>query len=514
MTIWKKISSTSGKGAYEGKARGDNMEKKISSTSLKINLVLNTFLQILSTIAPLLTAPYISRVLGPENIGIFSYTLSINSYFVLIAGLGTASYGIIEIAKVRDSTSNRSRVFWGIELISIITSSLSLAIWLFMIMFYRKYSIIFAIQSLYILATVFDISWFYLGIEKLKHTVVINSFFKILGVILIFIFVKSKSDLLIYIFILSFSSLLGNFSMWLFLQKYITLAKVSIREMKNHFKGTFIYFVPTIAATIYSVVDKTLIGIITKDAIENGCYEQAGKIIGLVRSVAYTSINTLFSSRMAYLFTQNKQGEIKFRLKMSLDLVLILSYGACFGIIAIAQDFVPIFFGAGYSRVVGFLALMAPLLPIMGISSSVGYLYYNPSGNRKKSATILVIGTLINCLLNVVLITLYAGYGAIVASLIAEILITVLYIIYSNGYVTFNMIFKLSLKKIISGLCMVTIIQILSRVMECSIMSLLLQISCGAVIYCIVLILLRDEFIFNMTLKGISLIKRRLYKNG
>ena len=102
------------------------MEKQLNKTSLKVNFIFNTFLQILSTIAPLITAPYVSRVLGPDNIGIYSYTLSINSYFVLIAGLGTASYGIIEIAKARDSTYDRSKTFWGIELITVITSVVSL----------------------------------------------------------------------------------------------------------------------------------------------------------------------------------------------------------------------------------------------------------------------------------------------------------------------------------------------------------------------------------------------------
>ena len=164
------------------------MEKQLNKTSLKVNFIFNTFLQILSTIAPLITAPYVSRVLGPDNIGIYSYTLSINSYFVLIAGLGTASYGIIEIAKARDSTYDRSKTFWGIELITVITSVVSLILWFFIVLFYDEYRFIFFIQTFYILAIIFDISWFFLGIEKLKHTVIINSFFKIMGVIFIFLY--------------------------------------------------------------------------------------------------------------------------------------------------------------------------------------------------------------------------------------------------------------------------------------------------------------------------------------
>lgn len=485
------------------------MEKKLRASSLKINFILNTFLQILSTIAPLLTAPYVSRVLGPDNIGIYSYTLSINAYFVMFAGLGTASYGIVEIAKVRDSTSERSCNFWGIELITVFTSLISLFVWFLMMFFYKTYWRIFLIMSIYIVAAMLDISWFYLGIEKLKYTVVVNSVLKILGVVFIFCFVKSRDDLLIYILILALSTFCGNLSMWLFLPKYVVASKVNFNDLKRHFKGTMVYFIPTIAATIYTVVDKTLIGIITKDNIENGCYEQATKIIGLVRAVAFTSMNTLFSSRMAYLFGKERFVEIKERLNFSIEFILLLSYGACFGIMAISREFVPVFFGEGYSRVVGFLVLMAPLIPIMGISSTVGYLYYNPSGNRKKSAKILVAGTTINCILNVVFINLYAGYGAVIASLIAEVIITALYISNSNGYVEYKTIWAFSWKKVVAGLSMVLVVRLLAqRYMFDSPEALLAQIIIGAISFMVVLYLLRDKFLLELFHRGLKLVRR------
>ena len=485
------------------------MEKKLGRTSLKINFIFNTVLQILSTIAPLITAPYISRILGPENIGIYSYTLSINSYFVLIAGLGTASYGIVEIAKVRDSTFERSKTFWGIELITVLTSILSLFMWLFVVGFYKEYRVIFLIQSLYILSAAFDVSWFYLGIEKLKYTVIINSFFKIVGVFCIFLFIKSKNDLSFYIFILSISTFLGNVSMWLFLPKYILFSKVKVVDLKEHFKGTFIYFIPTIAATIYSVVDKTLIGVITQNNVEIGYYEQATKIIGMIRTISFTSINTLFSSRMSYLFSKKQEDEIHSRLNFSLEFILTLSLGAFFGIAAISRCFVPIFFGDGYSKVIIFLILMSPLIPIMGISSSIGYLYYNPSGNRKKSSNILIIGTIINCVLNVFFIKLYSGNGAIIASLIAESIITGLYIVKSNGYVTFAMLFRIIYKKIIAGTVMVVFVYLLSCILELNISALLIQVVCGGIIYYAILIILHDSFITDITNKFIHFIRRK-----
>ena len=488
------------------------MEKQLNKTSLKVNFIFNTFLQILSTIAPLITAPYVSRVLGPDNIGIYSYTLSINSYFVLIAGLGTASYGIIEIAKARDSTYDRSKTFWGIELITVITSVVSLILWFFIVLFYDEYRFIFFIQTFYILAIIFDISWFFLGIEKLKHTVIINSFFKIMGVIFIFLFVKTPNDLSIYILILALSTFLGNTSMWIFLPKYIVKSKVTQKDLLAHCRGTLIYFVPTIAATIYTVVDKTLIGIITKDNIENGCYEQATKIISIIRTISFTSMNTLFSSRMSYLFSKNMKKEIQFNLSFALEFIMTLSFGAFFGLCAVSKCIVPVVFGEGYSRVVIFLILMSLLIPIMGISNTIGYLYYNPSGNRAKSAKILIFGTLINCILNVCLIKLFSGIGAIIASVIAEFIITYLYIKQSDGYISFNQMFKIISKKLISGILMLMTIIVISKYLVYSILSLIIEICLGVIIYYLGLIVLKDTFALGVTKKMFVSIQSKIKK--
>lgn len=487
------------------------MNQKKAQPSLKMNFILNTLLQIMKLIAPMLTIPYVSRVLGANQIGVYSYAYSINYCFVMLAGLGTATYGIIETAKVRDNKEQLSKVFWEIELITLCTSVVCICIWAMVSFICKEYTEIMLVMTLYLLAVIFDISWFYLGIEMVKYTVIINSFFKILGVILTFILVKDHNALTIYTIILSGSTLAGNIGMWFFLPKYIEKAGISVYDMMRHIKGTVIYFIPTIASSVYMVADKTLIGAITHDNAEIGYYEQATKVISFVQVMTFTSLNTLLGSRMAYLFAHNEKEEINKKRDFALNYIMTIGIGACFGLIGIAQNFVPVFFGDEYTEDILFLVLMAPLIPIMGISNLVGNLYYNPSGQRKKSTKLLIIGCCVNIAFNMCLIPIFNGCGAIIASVIAETVTSWLYVRYSKGFVIVSQIFKLSWKKVLAGVIMMLIVFVLGNFIGNLIVSLLLQIIFGILIYGIVMLILKDEFILqfkNIILKKLGIVNK------
>lgn len=469
--------------------------------SLRINFLLNTFLQILNMIAPFLTAPYISRVLGVDQVGVYSYTYSINYYFVMLAGLGTATYGIIEIAKVRDDIEERSRTFWGIEIITILTSIVCIVVWIVFSVWYKEYTVILLTMTLYLVAVVLDVSWFFLGMERVQYSVLVNAFFKIMGIILIFLFVKSPQDLNKYVFILSGTMLVGNASMWLFLPRFVTGTKVTTKNLWKHIRGTMLYFIPTVATSVYMVLDKTLIGAITHDSAQNAYYEQATKIINLVKTVTFTSLNTLLGSRMAYLFAQNQKQEIAEKRDFALEYVLAIGIGAGFGIMGVSRNFVPIFFGPDYAQASAFLILMTPLIPIMGISNLIGNLYYNPSGRRKQSTILLLIGCMVNIALNAVLIPRLSGPGAIVASLIAEALITALYVHCSRQFVTGGMLLRSARKKVAAGLVMLLYLVIAERCWGSGMFTLAAQCAGGLAVYVGMLAVLHDSFFQNMMAK-------------
>lgn len=467
----------------------------MKNQSLKKNIVLSTIYQILTMVIPLITTPYISRVIGADGIGIYSFTMSIQTYFSMFAALGTASYGAREIARNRNSKEDRSRLFWEIEILSIMTSTICLISWTIFILLNTQYQIYYIILTINLISTMLDISWFYTGLEQFKYTIIQNSIFKIIGVIALFIFVKNPDDLGLYIGIMSLSTLLGTASMWVYLPKFIKKSRIKFKNLLKHFKETLIYFVPTIATSIYTVLDKTLIGTITKNEAENGFYEQATKIINMTKALTFTSLNTVLGSRISYLFAQNKIDEIKSRINKSMNFIFFIGFGIMFGIIGVSKQFVPLFFGQGYDKVINLLMLMSPLIIIIGVSNCLGSQYYSPAGLRSKSSKFIIIGSVVNLILNLILIPKFWSYGATIATIIAESTISILYLLNSNGYMSFGKLFKLGWKKVLSGIIMLILVYLMGIIPLSEYIILIIQIISGIIIYILVLLLLKDNFV-------------------
>ena len=476
--------------------------------SLKKNIATSTLYQVLLIILPLITAPYIARVLGPDQSGVYDYTNSIMTYFAMFAALGAASYGVREIARVRDDAAMRSKLFWEIELMTVMTSSACIAVWFAFIAITPHYKVIYLVLTMGLLSTMFDISWFFAGMEQFKYTVTKNAACKLIGVILMFLFVKKEDDLLLYIIIITASTMIGNLSMWIYVPRFVEKVDFRTLTFRKHFHETLIYFVPTVATSVYTVLDRTLIGVITKNKAENGCYHYTMQIVNMMKALTFSSLNMVLGSRLSFLFAEKKYDEIKERIADSTNYILFMGIGICFGMIGVAKRFVPVFLGPGYDRVVTMLILMSPIVIIIGISNCLGSQYYTPAGFRKLSARYIITGAVVNLLLNLVLIPKFWGYGAIVASLIAETVITVLYLKHCNGYLLVETLIKDSWKKLIAGLIMLIVIKALDAVIPSDIIALFAEIAVGFTVYCAVITLLRDSFITDLVMGKILKRKR------
>lgn len=469
-------------------------ELKMKEPSIKKNLLLSTAYQVLTMLTPLITTPYISRVLGVGGIGIYSYTYSIESYFSMFAALGTVSYGSREIARNRNDRKRYSLLFWEVELLTILTTSVCLILWGILVAISTKYKLYYTILSFYLIATMFDISWLYAGIEQFRYTVVQNSIFKLLGIIALFIFVKDKSHVAVYTLIMSLSMLLGNLSMWIYLPKFIDKVQLKNIHLMHHIKEILIYFIPTIATSIYTVLDKTLIGAITQNSNENGYYEQATRIINMAKSVTFSGLNSVLGARISYLYAEKKFGEIKEKIDISIDYILFMGIGIIFGIFGVSERFVPLFFGDGFKKAGQLLKLLCPAVVIIGISNCLGAQYYTPAGLRKQSAKYIIIGSLVNLIFNVIFISRYASYGAVIATLIAELTITILYLKNCNRIITVTELCHHAWKKIISGVLMLGVISAVGHINMNKIVVLGLQVLCGGICYFLGLLVLRDTF--------------------
>ena len=510
----------------------DNKVQK-KETSLKANVILNFIYQFLIIVIPLITTPYLSRVLKEENVGINSYTLSLVELFTIFAALGTYAYGTREIARKKNDKATYSQLFFEIELLSVITSTISLLFWVIFSTLYVEYRFYLYILSMNIVATLFDISWLYAGVEKFKYTIGVNALFKITGAALIFIFIHKPEHLWIYMLIHSSTILLSNISMWIFLPKIISKPKFSSLNFKFHLKNSLKYFIPTVAVTIYTVLDKTLIGAlilgyvdeektIKLANVESGYYEQATKIMTIAKSLCFISINNVMYSRASHLYEEQNIEKIKSLLNKTLNITLNLSFGAMFGLILVSSVLVPTYFGEGYDKSIYLIYILSGVIPIIAISNALGAIYYVPFGKRGQSAKYLIIGSVVNLVLNIPLIIFFKSIGAAIATIIAELVITILYVVKSDNFLNVKNLFATLWKKILSGLIMFGLLYLSKFFFEnnigpsklINIIELVVLIISGFVIYELILSLLKDNSIleFKEFLKSILGKKKNEHK--
>lgn len=466
--------------------------------SIKKNFLYSTFYQILTMILPLITAPYVSRVLGADGIGTYSYTTSYQTYFAMFAALGVLSYGQREISRNRDDQGKRSRLFWEIEAMVVITTTITILVWLIFSFAYTKYTAIFLVLTINLVAVIFDISWFFSGLEEFQYIVIKNTVVKLITVALLFILIKDKNDLMLYVGLMAVGALAGNASMWMKLPKFVEKVPMDTIHLKHHLKESFIYFVPTIATSVYTVLDKTMIGLITDSTYENGYYEQATKIINMAKALAFTSLNSVMGARTAYLFKENRIEEVLQKLEESLSFILLMAFGMCFGIIGVADGLVPWFFGEGYEPVAWLLKMFSPIIIIIGISNCLGSLYYNPVGKRATSAKFIICGSVCNLIFNSIFIPRTGATGAALGSLFAESIITILYVAFSDGYARVSMLVRLSWKRAVAAVIMLIAILPFYGLMDKTIYLTMIQMVVGAIVYGIVLLLLRDECLIKV----------------
>ena len=302
----------------------------MTQPSVRKNFIYRTLYEVLVVLTPFITTPYIARVLGSTGVGITSYTHSLIAYFTMFAALGTPQYGIREIARHRDNPEETSKLFWEIELLTVFTSGICLLGWVVLCFFYREYTpYLFALTPL-LFSTMVNINWYFTGHEKVLYTVIRNAACKIVGIIVLFTCIKTRQHLFLYILLNSLITMLGNLSMWTYLPKM--LVKVDFRTLtfRRHLKETLVYFVPTVATSIYHVLDRTLLGLIIHNYSVNAFYSQAHKLYSIINSLVFTSLNAVMEARISYLFAKGDSREIRRRIHRAIDFTMLAGFACVF----------------------------------------------------------------------------------------------------------------------------------------------------------------------------------------
>ena len=503
----------------------------MAKKSITKNYIYNMVYQVLILILPLITTPYLSRVLGAEGIGIYGYTYSIVTYFILFGSLGVAMYGQREIAYAQENVEARKKVFIEIVIFRFITISMAIAFYYFLFIRGAEYQIYYQILLLELIAAAFDISWFFQGMEEFKRTVTRNVLVRICSVSLVFILVKTKEDLAKFTLIYSLADLIGNLSLWLYVPKYIKGVKVKNINVFKHLPQITLLFIPQIANQIYKILDTTMIGALVSDKTETGYYEQGQKVIRLLLTIV-TSLGVVMVPRMASTFASGDKEKIKSYMKMSFKFVFFLAFPIMFGIISISQAFVPVFFGSGYDKVVILINIISPVLILMGMANVLGTQYLLPTKHQKEYTISVSIGVIFNFILNYILIKKFASIGASVATVISELIVVIIQFQFVKKEINLKNLFGMAWKYLLSGMIMFAVcfgirlllttniinsnLIILSKNVLMNtdyfinIVSIILQMVFGALTYFVMLIILKDDYVF----KFIDKIKSYIFKKN
>lgn len=475
--------------------------------SIQYNYLLNLSYQILSVIVPFVTTPYLSRVLGVDQIGVASYTASIISYFVLVENLGTATYAQREIGYSQHDIQKRSKVFWEIILIRLYLFIGVTCAYLIFLSQVTQYKTIFLILTINLVNVLLDVTWFYQGMEEFQLTVFRNVIFKALNILLIFFVVKSPDDLSKYVFGTAILSTVCNISMWTYLKKYI----VSFRKVKlkpfEHIPEVIRLFLPTVAIQVYTVLDKTMIGAITQSTAQNGYYEQADKVMKICLMLV-ASLGTVMIPRIANTFAQNDKDKVYFYISRSYRFVWFLSIPMILGLTAISDFFVPLFFGSGYEPVIVILPILSTLLLIIGLSNVTGYQYFVPTKQENKLTISVTVGAVVNLIFNALLIPKYAAIGAASSTIIAELTVTLTQFgfVWRTQELSKIRIFDGVIKYLISGTVMFLLLTVLKFFLSINVVSMSLLLIVGAGCYFVGLLILKDDIILS--------IFKKLFKKG
>lgn len=471
------------------------------------NFIYNTLYQILLLITPLIITPYISRVIGAAGIGVYSYAQSFATYFVLVGAVGTNLYGQREIAYVQNDSEKRTEVFWEITIFRFITVFLCTLVYYLTFGLHGKYPAVYQILTLEVLAAAFDISWFFMGMENFKLTVIRNTIIKLCGIILVFLFVKTPDDVPLYTLCLTLPVLIGNISLWFGVKKYLVKMNGSVTfGIFKHIKPIFILFLPQIATEVYTVLDKTMIGVLGSNIDQVGYYTQAQKIVKIILMIV-TSLGTVMLPMMSAAFAQGKDEQIQKNIKAAFRFVFMLATALFFGLLGIAEQFVPVFFGKGYEQVIPLMIVISPILLIIGISNVIGKQYLLPTKQQKAYTVSIVTGAGINFVLNMILIPFYDAVGASIATLIAEIAVTCVQIWYVRKQIPLGECFKPLGKYFLFGAVMFFIVREIGKIFPDGVITLTGMILAGIITYVFELVITKDEM-FQSGLKMIREKKR------
>lgn len=482
------------------------MDKK-----LILNYIYNILYQIVKVILPLITVPYLYAHVGAETLGISDFASNIAQWFILFGILGVNIYGNREIAKVRDNKDILSKTFFEIFSMQLINMLIASVLYFLYVRLTVSVNIeIYYLTGIILFASMLDITWFFYGVEDFKKASIRNILVKIVGVSLIIMFVKKPQDLWLYVIINCLSELFGQFIMFIQLRQYIEIKRIKITDAyRHHLLPTVSLFIPTIAISVYTILDQTMLGYMYSPLHLN--YYKTS--MSFIKMFLYfiTAIGSVVLPRVANVYHNQSDGSSRVEnlIKQTMRIALFLSIPMAIGMAGIARIFIGWYLPSA-PIIANLIILGCPIIVFISISNVTGTQYMVPTGMTKEYSISVISGALINLIINLILIPRYGAYGAIVGSIIAEFAVTFIQMFYIRKKLAIKF-FELSQIKYIIAACVMLICVLLIGNFSIKLINIyrgknglfinVIQIFAGAFIYFTALLVLKDELLLEVIKK-------------
>lgn len=484
--------------------------------TIKKNFIYNAIYQILIIVIPLITTPYISRVLGAEGIGTYSYTYSIANYFSIFILLGLNNYGNRSIAQVQDNKQLLSKTFYSIYFLQLFMGIVVSTIYMLYCFLFADNVFISLVMTIYVVSNIFDINWLFFGLEKFKLTVTRNIVIKIVTTILVFIFVRTSSDIWKYCLIMVLGMFMSQVVLWPYAIKTVRRTHISIKDIVVHIKPNLLLFVTVLATSLFKIMDKIMLGALTSE-VQVGFYESAEKVIAIPTALI-VSLGTVMLPRMSNLAAKSDSKNEPI-IKTSLVFALFLSSSLCFGIMALSKTFAPFFYGNGFETCIDLFRILLPSCLFLAFANVIRTQYLLPNQMDKSYLISAFIGAGVNLIINLSLIPSLKAVGAAIGTLIAEIVVCIYQSYCVKNKLPIGEYIKSIMPYVVSGFVMYIIVYPFKPYSLNPLLSLFVQFLVGVCIYILTLFvqevsyrLITKKSLLNINKYLALILKRKHFK--
>lgn len=470
--------------------------------SIKKNYFYNIILTLINIAYPLITAPYVSRILGASNLGKVIEMQTLTNILMFISFFGVQTYGIREIAKNNINKKNLTKVFSELIIIQFVFTLVALLIYLFLCFIHYRETTNLSMLVIYFISLFFNcfsVDWVYSGIEKFKYITLRNLVIKIASLILIFIFVKKASDYTMYGLLIVIATICVNIVSISYVIKTVQFTYSNL-NIKRHLNKLVYFFITSMTWAVYGLMDQIVLGAISN--YESVAFLNRGKQI-LTLVITFTnSLSNVLLPRLTNYYSNNRRLYLK-TINKSINLIFMICLPTIGGITLLAKDVMYLLGGNEFASAYKVLVVMSPWLIICSLATFTDNQISIPTGNEKITTVASISVATVSLMLNFILIPKYSYIGSAFAYVIAELVGLVIQVILTKLKVNYKIINKNKVRYLVSTIIMCFEIMILKKIIFNSLLRIIIIIPFSMLVYFFILIILRDEIINTKKLKNI-----------